>query len=135
MPLYWEPGRVHYPDLAKIDEAAWPTVLAPMPRELRVKAARNQALGARWLRALDVADSLPPSATDRARVAAREGTPIPVPRVTRQGWRQMTVRIRERDYEDLAVAAEMLGTRPAELARMLVLNGTRRALADQDADG
>ncbi len=47
----------------------------------------------------------------------------------------MTVRIPDAAHDDLTVAAELLGTRPAELARMFVLNGTRRALADQDAIG
>jgi len=135
MPLKWEPGQVRYPDLAKIDEASWPKALAPLPRELRVKAARNQHLGARWFKALGVADALPPSQTDRARKAVREGTTFPTPRVARPGRRQVTVRITDAEYEDLTVAATLLGARPAQLARMLVLNGTRRALADQDAAG
>jgi len=135
MPLRWEPGQIRYPDLAKIDEAVWPDVLAPLPRELRVRAARNQHLGARWITALDVADALAPSPTDRARRAVREGTPFPAPRVARPGRRQVTVRITDAEYEDLTVAATLLGARPAQLARMLVLNGTRRALADQDAAG
>lgn len=133
MPLRWAPRRVSYPDLVEIDESAWPTVLAPLPSELRMKAACNQYLGVRTWEARDLARALPPSPTDRARAAVREGTHVPVPRARREGWRQMTVRISDDDYEDLAVVAQMLGTRPAQLARMLVLNGVRRALADQDA--
>ncbi len=73
--------------------------------------------------------------TDRARAALREGTHIPTPTASarRTGWRQITVRIPDDSYEDLGVAARLLGSKPAQLARMFVLNGTRRALADQDA--
>lgn len=122
------------PDLAKIARDAWRRVLVATPEAKRIPAALHPYLDTEGrTAAYELVTSLPPSPTDRAREALHEGLRLEAPRAERKGWRQMTIRIPAQRYEDLAVAAELLGTRPAELARMFIVNGTRRALADQDA--
>jgi hypothetical protein len=42
-------------------------------------------------------------------------------------------RVPHHAWEDLQRAAHILGARPSQLVRMLVLNGARRVLAEHDA--
>jgi len=122
------------PDLRLIDPDLWSEVLAPIPGELRFRVVRHPGLG-RWAaRAFDLADSLPPAASEAARAAVSAGPSIPVPSASRRRpGRQLNVRLRDEEYEDLHTAARLLGAKPTQLARMLVLNGVRRVLAEHDA--
>ena len=46
--------------------------------------------------------------------------------------RQLNLRLDTRDYESLATAARILGTKPTQVARMLINAGVRRLLAEYD---
>ena len=135
MPTRLAAGGVRVPDLHLIADDAWTAVLTPLPEAQRIEAALNPNLRERGMPALDLAFSMGPSATDRARSSIDDPIRVPVPRPgRRRSPRQVNVRVTDTEYEDLAVAAHLLGARPAQLARMFVLSGTRRALADRDAD-
>ena len=43
------------------------------------------------------------------------------------------MRLAKSEFDDLLVAAGLLGAKPTRIARMLVLNGVRRVLAEHDA--
>jgi hypothetical protein len=122
------------PDLRLIDPSLWEEVLLPIPTPLRFKAIRHHGLGCWSQRAFEVADSLPPTASETVRAAVTAGPTIPYPVATRQ-WpgRQVNLRVREEEYEELQTAARLLGAKPAQLVRMLVLNGARRVIAEHDA--
>jgi hypothetical protein len=121
------------PDLKRIARECWSAVLVPLSDERRLDTVLHPQLGEDPFAVLD---SLPKTVTARAGEALREPSSIPVPTAARRGsFRQVNFRLQDTEYEALAVAARLLGARPAQLARMFVLNGVRRALADQDAIG
>lgn len=58
--------------------------------------------------------------------------PIPEPD-RRPGTAQVNVRVTLAEREELAAAAHTLGAKPTTLARMLILNGVRKVLAEHAA--
>ncbi len=123
------------PDLARIDPDQWREVLIPLDGRARIDAATCPGLsGARTLEALELALSLP-QAPSRAAQAGLDGAPrIPVPAAkgSPNAGRQLNVRMPHAAYADLQRAATVLGATPSQVARMLVLNGVRRVLAEHD---
>jgi hypothetical protein len=120
------------PDLAKIPRDRWAEALIPCEPDDRYAATRNFALGPKGIlaaRALVETLPPPPSAAARAAVAG-----VPYARVgpVRPRTRQLNVRLSTRAYEDLAVAAHLLGGTPTQIARMLINAGVRRTLAEYD---
>lgn len=121
------------PDLAKIAEEQWYEVLVPLDEQQRTRAACCPGLGKRALDAVELAGSMPPPASTAAH-AALDGAPsIPVPTTgSPNAGRQLNIRMPRAAYADLQTAATLLGATPAQVARMLVLNGVRRVLAEHD---
>ena len=79
-------------------------------------------------------DRLPPPPSEAAWAAVRAGQAVPVPGAMRsRAGRQVNVRLAEHEHEALQRAAAVLGARPSQVVRMLVLNGVRRVLAEHDA--
>ncbi len=122
------------PDLARIAEDWWAEVLAALPRSQRWSAAEHPGLGGYETDAWELVASLPTAASDVARKALAGAPSIPVPGVERRGRGcHLNVRLAKSEFDDLLVAAGLLGAKPTQIARMLVLNGVRRVLAEHDA--
>ena len=120
------------PDLARIARDRWPQALIPLSRRLRTSAAIGRGLPTDEIFALT--DRLPPSPSEAAWAAVRAGQAVPVPGAMRsRAGRQVNVRLQAHEHERLQRAAAILGARPSQVVRMLVLNGVRRVLAEHDA--
>lgn len=123
------------PDLAKVPEDRWFDVLLPLPRGART-AAVNSAPSDRIDKALAVAGRCLLEGDARRdavrRVAARPPVvPEPPPvRALLRGAVQVNVRLRRSDHADLAAAADLLSMTPTALARMFMLGGARKVLAE-----
>lgn len=135
MPVFRPLFSPPVPDLARIAPGAWYDALLPLAPVDRMSAVQNSSLGARVRgEAVDLVLTLPAPPSDAAREAVRSGMAVPIPgATTRRSPRQVNIRLTDKDHESLATAASLLGTKPGVLARMLVLNGVRRVLAEHDA--
>jgi len=132
MPVRGVGLRAPVPDLAQIHPDRWREVLLPLDRVARTRTALNPLL--KSTAAWDLMISLPQSPSEAACAAMNRspGVPVPTAEPPRAG-RQVNVRIPNDDWEALQRAAHILGARPSQLVRMLVLNGVRRVLAEHDA--
>jgi hypothetical protein len=125
----WE---VRTPRLAEIPRERWREVLITYGRDARFNAANDLYLTAEErAEARALIEQLPPPPSERVRQA--------MPRVGfdhRTGRpptsRQLNLRIDTTDYESLATAARLLGSKPTQVARMLINAGVRRLLAEYD---
>lgn len=135
MPVFRPLFSPTVPDLARIAPGAWYDALLPLAPVDRMSAVQNSSLGVRVRgEAVDLVLTLPAPPSDAAREAVRTGMAVPIPgATTRRSPRQVNIRLTDKDHESLATAASLLGTKPGVLARMLVLNGVRRVLAEHDA--
>ncbi|HEX8104527.1 MAG TPA: hypothetical protein VF533_18060 [Solirubrobacteraceae bacterium] len=124
-------GRRSVPDLARIDRARWVEVLLPLSRKDRMDAALHPLI--RGGAAYEVAKDLPPPASEAAWSAIGGAPAVPVPSAPSRAARQVNFRLTDEELADLQRAAHVLGLRPTQLARMLVLNGVRRMLVEHDA--
>ncbi len=129
------------PDLATMPEAdrlRALTLLSPAGQGMAVDLARAhldpEALG-------DLILSMPRRTRSAARASAQTGAGMrdlaspPIPGAAgRHDRRQINFRITEEQHRELTEAGRELGVRPAQLARMLALNGARRILYDARAD-
>ncbi len=121
------------PDLSRIAPDRWYDALLPLDPGERMSAVQNSQLGRRVGDAVRLVLELPAPPSEAAREQARAGMAIPVPTAeARRSPCQVNVRLTREDHERLVAAARLLGTRPGVLARMLVLNGVRRVLAEHD---
>ena len=130
-PSRWVWG-VRTPNLPEIPRERWREVLITYDREARFNAAYDLYLTPEErTEAQALVKELPPPPSERVRQA--------MPRVGfdhRVGWpptsRQLNLRLGTEDYESLAVAARLLGSKPTQVARMLINAGVRRLLAEYD---
>jgi len=119
------------PDLRRIDRSLWSSVLGRLPNPRRLDAASVPGIAND---AIPIALALPPPPSELAREALREGPSLPSPEVRRAGRRpQVAVRLGAEEHEELGVAARLLGLTPTAVARMCIVTGARRAIADHDA--
>lgn len=133
MPTVRPAFSARVPDLSRIAPDRWYDALLPLDPGDRMSAARNSYLGVRAGDAVELVLRLPPPPSDAAREQVRAGMAIPVPGACRRrSPRQVNVRLTVEDHGRLATAATLLGTTRGGLARMLVLNGVRRVLAEHD---
>jgi hypothetical protein len=68
-----------------------------------------------------------------AMAAAHRGASVPSPddpglTPIRGRWRQVNVRLSGLEWQELSRAADLVGARPTQLARIFIVSGTRRAL-------
>ena len=129
MPFRQVPLGPRVPDLARIDRASWAAVLEHLDRPMRTVAA----LQVRDPAALELARRLPPPPAQRAHWHLAQAPPFPSPEVDalpRRGSQQVNVRLTLEDYARLVLAARLLGTKPTALARILIVNGSRRVLSE-----
>ena len=121
------------PDLGRIAEEQWRDALIPLSDPQRVRAAQRAPLDGRQVRALEMVFSMPKSDSHAVRDRLDGAPSFPVPTAgSRRSPRQVGFRITDEAHRDLRAAAELLGCTPGSLARILVLNGVRRVLAEQD---
>lgn len=121
------------PDLGRIAEERWRDVLVPLSNRQRVRAAQRAPLDGRQERALALVFSMPQSDSHALRDRLDGAPSFPVPTTDgRRSPRQVNVRLTDDAHRDLRAAAELLGCTPGSLARILVLNGVRRVLAEHD---
>jgi len=131
MPLRGVPLKRPVPDLGRIDRSRWREVLGSIPRGQRVDAA--VAPGAD-LDALELALSLPPAPSELAREALADGPSLSMPDVAKAAAaRQVNVRLQPLEHQELRTAAKLPGLTPTQVARMCIVTGVRRAIADHDA--
>jgi hypothetical protein len=123
-----------YPRLSQIARELWADVLAPCPRARRSDAILDHEVIHLHDELLALVESLPPPPDEIAdRAITSGGARIPAPEAGRAPapqTRQVNVRLSRPDHQDLCVAAEIAGTTPTTLARMLILNGARRMVAE-----
>jgi len=133
MPTTPRIGGRPIPDLTRIPERLWQEVLLPLTHAERRAAAFDIALGARMHAAIALTESMPPGfSLAAARKSIKEGTTVPAPRPLEGPVRpQVNIRLDANHHERLLTAAELLGQKPTQLARMLVVNGVNRIFADQ----
>jgi hypothetical protein len=130
-PWRWVWG-VHTPKLTEIPQEQWREVLITYDRDARFKAAFDLYLTPEQRAAArELILELPPPPSERVRqemprvgFGHRPGRP--------PTSRQLNLRIAQEDYESLATAARLLGTKPTQVARMLINAGVRRLLAEYD---
>ena len=129
MPSRRIPFGPRVPDLERIDRASWPAALEHFDRPMRTLTA----LQTRDPAALELVRTLPPPPAERALSDLTQAPPFPVPEVDavpRRGTQQVNVRLALDDYARLVLAARLLGTKPTALARILIVNGSRRVLSE-----
>lgn len=119
------------PDLTRIDRSLWRAVLGRLAGQQRMDAARALGIARE---AVPLALSLPPAPSEQARKAIAEGPSLSMPEVRPAGRRpQVAVRLGADEHEDLRTAAKLLGLTPTAVARVCIVTGARRAIADHDA--
>ena len=121
------------PDLGRIAEERWREVLVPLSDQKRMRAAQRAPLGGPQERALELVLSMPKSDSHALRDRLDGAPTFPSPTATtRRSPHQVSFRLTDDAHRDLRAAAELLGCTPGALARILVLNGVRRVLAEHD---
>jgi hypothetical protein len=128
------------PDFSRIPRDRWAEVMRTIPHRLRFPAAQGLALPPDQAAELvDLAMSrLPPAPSDRARAAV-----LANPRITPAGFRrrgriadrQVSFRITDEEYLELATAAELVGVSPTKLATTLVRSGVERVIEEANRPG
>lgn len=124
------------PDLNEIAEDRWRTVLTPLTRPVREAAARrvrslDQSRRATALVLLELEDGDGEEQTQR-----RAQRPQTLPTSTWAGRperasRQVNFRISAAQHERLAQAAQRVGAKPTELARILTMRGVEHMLWEE----
>jgi hypothetical protein len=126
------------PDLANIPEERWRDVLRQVPDEHRHRAARllPPPAGTRaimhWLELAKEDHERTQAAHEKAAFPG----PLPRPAATRARLsrdHQVSFRLTPAQYAEVQEAGNMLGLKPAQLARMLTLRGVAQVLAERDA--
>src|SRR5436305_8608238 len=124
------------PDLARIPKERWREALArfsPLARDEAVRKLRDprEHFDALLIAGeCNTADEEARARMSRATEDVRVRVPVPEARPSPRRIRQVNVRLYARDFESLARAARVLGTTPTELARILIVRGTRRVLEE-----
>jgi hypothetical protein len=125
-------GGARVPVLAQIPRAHWREVLIPCSPALRHYAVYDHYLTTEQREhAKALVAELPSPASEAIRQEMPRvgfGHRIERPPVSRQ----LNLRLDTRDYESLATAARILGSKPTQVARMLINAGVRRLLAEYD---
>ncbi len=132
--LFGEP----IPDLDELPSERWREVLGPLSGRTRTWAMRRVANVDRRIAAMELAVELEEHDKQRAdalRRAAARSSPLPAPRADREGLRQVNLKLRPDQVEDLRRLASTLALKPTQLARMLVVNGVRRMLYEERSLG
>jgi hypothetical protein len=132
MPLQRLLGGALVPRLPDIHPRRWQEVMWPLSSVLRSAAARQPRMTTHELEAaMALRHKLPPPpAADGYRAVPVVAADRPAERLRP---RQVNVRLSGDEHRQLSAAAELMGTSPTTLARMLILNGARKVLADQAA--
>jgi len=128
--LFGEP----IPNLDELPSERWREVLGPLSGRTRTWAMRRVANIDRRIAAMELAAELEKHDQQRAdalRRAAARSSPLPAPRTDREGLRQVNLKLRPDQVEDLRRLAATLSLKPTQLARMLVVNGVRRMLYEE----
>ncbi len=122
------------PRLAEVPREQWRAVLKPLTARERYRAARRapaEHVGEALVHAAELEFEDPPP------VHERTVEPAAVPQVDvtpplRRSPCQVGFRISDAEHARLREAAELVGLRPAQLARLLVLRGADRLLREYD---
>jgi hypothetical protein len=131
---YWL-GSHPVPDLDAIPEDRWPGVLRQIPGHIRHKAA-GLLVGARMGAAMKVVIDLAAEESRRLDEAYEKvGFPGPLPSPNARKARlsrhhQVSFRLTPGQYSQTVDAANALGLKPAQLARLLTLRGVAQVLAE-----
>jgi hypothetical protein len=119
------------PSLRDIHPRRWEEVMIPLNADRRLRTAYGQGLAQiELMAATALLEILPPPAQEIAREAARAHFDAPVPRPRRPDSRQVNIRLRDAEYEELQTAAAIAGTTPTTLARWFLSSGSRQVIAD-----
>ena len=117
------------PDLTRIAKRDWPTALTGLTREVERMSIGTLPTLDEQAEAMGVTLSLPAASPTRRQsaryVKAPEGRRPP------RRAHQVNVRLYGRDRTALVEAAALAGTTPTELARWLIVSGTRRMLFEE----
>jgi hypothetical protein len=132
-------NRVHpTPDLSQIPRERWREVLRETHRSVREDAARTAmsidlAAGAHAIGLMLEINQEETAMRDRASQAAAIADPLPVARLKRSRAgriRQLNFRLTAAEHADLLRAADILGLRPTQVARMLTMRGVNQVLRE-----
>jgi hypothetical protein len=130
------------PDLSKIPREHWRAVLRMTHRSVRERAARTAmridlpAAGHATALMIEV-DCEETAARERAQSAAAWPRELPRPRAERQRKRrsrQLNIRLSVDEHAALQRATDLLGLRPTEVARMLVVRGVHQVLREAERE-
>jgi hypothetical protein len=123
------------PDFDLIPSDQWEAAMRTVPQRLRINAINGAGMTMAEkaeLGRLAMSD-LPPAPSDLAReevLRKPQLAPRPAADHFRRANRQINFRLTEKEYADLATAAELIGTTPTQLAGQLVRNGIGRVIAE-----
>ncbi len=125
------------PDLARIPEDRWKEVLRPLSQATRraavntVRTPQDAGKALTLVGALMLEDARSPAPlTDALSEPPRLPAPAARPVSSLQG-RQVNVRLRRSDFAALRRAAEVVDMAPTQLARVFIINGSRRLLYER----
>jgi hypothetical protein len=128
-------GFVRAPRLAQIPREDWREALIQCNADARFAAVFDLELTTEQRNdAKALVNELPPPPSEGVRKAMRTaprvgfGGRIERPPISRQ----LNLRIATEDYDALAAAARLLGSRPTQVARMFINASVRRLLAEYD---
>jgi hypothetical protein len=120
------------PDLSAMERAGWRAALQPLTPQGRWRAcqtARDSHDARMVLVELELDES---DRQDEMAEAVAQAPSLPVPPATTPARErfQVNVRLDRADHGRLVEAAGLLGATPTQMARIFIVNGTRRALHD-----
>ncbi len=138
--IEWHLGQP-VPDLNEIEQARWREVLTPLTQPVRNAAARRMRSMEAGIEAVILAGTLELEDGDRAAEAEHRSmrpqrlpTPTTTDRLERAS-RQINFRISPRQHERLAKAAQRIGAKPGQLARILTMRGVEHMLWEERSRG
>ena len=139
--MEWYQGQP-VPNLNEIEQDRWREVLTPLTQPVRNAAARRVAgslEASRQAGILAVTLDLEDGAREqemRQRAARPHTLPAPAARdALESASRQVNFRISSRQHERLAEAAQRIGAKPGQLARLLTMRGIEHMLWEERRRG
>lgn len=139
--IEWHQGQP-VPNLNEIEQGRWRQVLTPLTQPVRDAAARRVAGSLETSRqagilavTLDLEDGAREQEA-RQRAARPHTLPAPAARdALESASRQVNFRISPRQHERLAQAAQRIGAKPGQLARILTMRGVEHMLWEERQRG
>jgi hypothetical protein len=131
----WHQGEP-IPDLNALPQERWLEVLRPLSQWTR----RHASAGLRTMADVSVAGQIQGDLLMEDDAAKFRATHAPPPRMPagapprRGSSRQINFRLGPSEHARLVAAAELFGTRPTTLARILTIRGVNRALYEERRD-